>query len=83
MKLRLHIPNKVTAQQGRAGIPGIPVDRGKGEKMNGGKRDIDEKSRIFVGTDMYSAINRMWNDSQRRGRKFTARYGRKYRVSKL
>ena len=83
MKLRLHIPNKVTAQQGRAGIPGIPADREKGKKMNGGKRDIDEKSRIFVGTDMYSLIDGVWNGSQRRGRNFTAGYGRKYRVSKL
>jgi len=32
MKLRLHIPNKVTAQQGRAGILGIPADWEKGEK---------------------------------------------------
>ncbi|MDE5696652.1 MAG: hypothetical protein K2I96_04450 [Lachnospiraceae bacterium] len=29
--------------------------------MNGGKRDIDEKSRIFIVTDMYSVINRVWN----------------------
>lgn len=36
--------------------------------MNGGKRDIDEKSRIFVGTDMYSLIDGVWNGSQRRGR---------------
>ncbi len=28
--------------------------------MNGGKRDIDEKSRIFVDTDMYSLIDGVW-----------------------
>ena len=44
--------------------------------MNGGKRDIDEKSRIFVGNDMYSFIDGVWNGSQRRGRNFTAGNGR-------
>ncbi len=43
--------------------------------MNGGKRDIDEKSRIFVDTDMYSLIDGVWNGSQCRGRNFTVRYG--------
>ena len=34
--------------------------------MNGGKRDIDEKSRIFVGNDMYSFIDGVWNVWQRK-----------------
>ena len=82
MKLRLHIPDK--PQPNKAGQVS-PVFRQIGEKgkMNGGKRDIDEKSRIFVDTDMYSLIDGVWNDSQRRGRNFTAGYGRKYYVSKL
>ncbi len=43
--------------------------------MDGGKRDIDEKSRTFVDTDMYSLIDGVWNGSQCRGRNFTVRYG--------
>ncbi len=45
--------------------------------MNGGKRDIDEKSRIFVGNDMYSLIDGVWNGSQRRGRNFYSRIRKK------
>ncbi len=44
---------------------------------------IDEKSRVFVDTDMYSLIDRVWNGSQCRGRNFTVGYGREYCVSKL
>ena len=82
MKLRLHIPDKPQPDKAE---PVSSAFRQIGEKgkMNGGKRDIDEKSRIFVGTDMYSLIDGVWNGSQCRGRNFTAGYGRKYRVSKL
>ena len=57
MKLRLHIPDK--PQQNKAGqVSSAFRQIGEKGKMNGGKRDIDKKSRIFVGTDMYFKIHK-------------------------